>query len=60
MVTDVGFGAGMNVVLEQHSEHKNTYEYVFGYKGNPHSILLPEWMGKPENCSLKASFLRNP
>ena len=46
MVTDVGFGAGMNYVLEQHSEHKNTYEYVFGYEGNPHSILVPEWMGE--------------
>ncbi len=32
MVTDYGYGTGMDTVIKQHAEYESSYMYVFEYK----------------------------
>lgn len=56
MITDVGFGYPTDSQIKMHSDHADSYYWVFGFRGDNHSALLPEWMGVPHMLDLPYVF----
>ena len=46
LVTDVGFGTGLQFTLGNHTEYNTTYQYMLGWEGWPHRAILDEWWGE--------------